>query len=139
MARSDKYTSLTNKPSYYSDFSNNLDVNPATGFLAKITNENAVKNSIKNIILTINGERFFQSTIGSKINALLFEPMDSPTAIALENTISEAIKNNEPRANLKSVELYPDQDRNAYLVTIIFSIINIPEDITFNFFLNRVR
>jgi phage baseplate assembly protein W len=127
MARSDKYTSLTNKPSYYSDFSNNLDVNPATGFLAKITNENAVKNSIKNIIFTINGERFFQST------------MDGPTAIALENTISEAIKNNEPRANLKSVELYPDQDRNAYLVTIIFSIINIPEDITFNFFLNRVR
>ena len=50
MARSDRYTSLTDKPIYYSDFSNNLDVNPATGFLAKITNENSVKNSIKNII-----------------------------------------------------------------------------------------
>ena len=139
MARSDRYTSLTNKPIYYSDFANNLDVNPVTGFLAKITNENSVKNSIRNIVSTINGERFYQSTIGSKINVLLFEPMDEPTVIALDNAIREAIQNNEPRANLKSVEIYPDYDNNSYMITIIFTIINIPEDISFNFILNRVR
>ena len=139
MARSDRYTSLTNKSVYYSDFSNNLDVNPATGFLAKITNENSVKNSIKNIVSTINGERFYQSTIGSKISVLLFEPIDGPTTIALDNAIREAIQNNEPRATIKSLEIYPDYDNNSYVITIIFTIINIPEDISFNFILNRVR
>jgi len=103
MARSDRYTVLTNKPIYYSDFSNNLDINLSTGFLAKITNENSVKNSIRNIVSTINGERFYQSTIGSKISVLLFEPIDGPTTIALDNAIREAIQNSEPRANLKSL------------------------------------
>jgi len=65
--------------------------------------------------------------------------MDGPTAIALKDTIFEALENSEPRALIKNVELFPDYDRNAYLITIVFSIINIPEDITFNFFLNRAR
>jgi phage baseplate assembly protein W len=139
MARSDKYTSLTNKPIFYSDFTNNLDVNQSTGILSKITNEKSVMNSVRNIIFTRNGERFFQPTIGSKINSILFEPMDSPTALLLKNTISEAIKNNEPRAEIKNLEVIADPDRNAYLVKLVFNIINIPEDINFNFYLDRVR
>jgi len=139
MARSDKYTSLTNKPIYYSDFTTNLDLNMSTGFLAKTTNENSVKNSIRNIIFTRNGERFYQPSIGSKVSALLFELIDDPTSIALKNTIAEAIENNEPRANIQTIDLYPDPDRNGYYIKIVFNIINIPEDIVLNFFLDRVR
>ena len=139
MARSDKYTNLTNKPVYYADFTNNLDLNKSTGFLAKTTNENSVKNSIKNLIFTRNGERFYQPSIGSKVSSLLFDLITDPTSLALKNSIIEAIENHEPRAKIQTVELYPDPDHNGYKVGIIFNIINIPEDIVLNFFLDRVR
>jgi phage baseplate assembly protein W len=139
MARSDKYTTLTNKPVYYADFANNLDLNKSTGFLAKFSNETSVKNSIKNLIFTRNGERFYQPSIGSKVSSLLFDLITEPTSIALKNTIMEAIENHEPRAKIQSIELYPDPDRNGYNIGIVFNIINIPEDIVLNFFLDRVR
>lgn len=139
MARSDRYTSLTDKPIFYADFTNNLDLNPLTGYLAKTTNDNAVKNAVKNLVLTGNGERFFDSTIGSKMATLLFEPIDPITAESVRTTIEEAIVNHEPRAKLISIDVQPNAENNSYYVKIIFKIINIPEDITLNLVLNRVR
>lgn len=139
MARSDRYTGLTDKPIFYADFTNNLDLNPLTGYLAKTTNENAVKNAVKNLVLTGNGERFFDSTIGSKMATLLFEPIDQITAELVRSTITESIENHEPRARLVTVDVVSDAENNSYNVKIIFKIINIPEDITLNLILNRVR
>lgn len=139
MARSDRYTGLTEKPTFYSDFTNNLDLNTLTGYLAKTTNENSVKNAIKNLILTRNGERFFDSTIGSKIATLLFDPIDPVTTEVLRTTIEECLTNHEPRARIVDINVQPDANNNAYLVKIIFKIINIPEQITIDLVLNRVR
>ena len=152
MARSDRYTGLTDKPIFYADFTNNLDLNPLTGYLAKTTNENAIKNSIKNLILTGNGERFFDSTIGSKMATLLFEPIDavtadpvglqitmSVTAELVRSTIKETIENHEPRANIVDINVQAIAENNSYYVKVIFKIINIPEDITLDLILNRVR
>jgi phage baseplate assembly protein W len=139
MARSDRYTGLSDKPIFYADFTNNLDLNPLTGYLAKTTNENAVKNSVKNLVLTGNGERFFNSTIGSKMATLLFEPIDPVTAELVRTTIEESIENHEPRARLVNIDVQPNAENNAYYVKVIFKIINIPEDITLNLILNRVR
>jgi phage baseplate assembly protein W len=139
MARSDRYTGLTDKPIFYADFTNNLDLNPLTGYLAKTTNENAVKNAVKNLVLTGNGERFFDSTIGSKMATLLFEPIDQVTAELVRSTITESIENHEPRARLVNIDVVPDAENNSYNVKVIFKIINIPEDITLNLLLNRAR
>jgi len=139
MARSDRYTGLSDKPIFYADFTNNLDLNPLTGYLAKTTNENAVKNSVKNLVLTGNGERFFNSTIGSKMATLLFEPIDPVTAELVRTTIEESIENHEPRARLVNIDVQPNAENNAYYVKVIFKIINIPEEITLNLILNRVR
>ena len=139
MARSDRYTGLTDKPIFYADFTNNLDLNPLTGYLAKTTNDNAIKNSIKNLILTGNGERFFDSTIGSKMATLLFEPIDMVTAELVRSTIKETIENHEPRANIIDINVQAIAENNSYYVKVIFKIINIPEDITLDLILNRVR
>ena len=139
MARSDRYTGLTDKPIFYADFTNNLDLNPLTGYLAKTTNDNAIKNSIKNLILTGNGERFFDSTIGSKMATLLFEPIDVVTAELVRSTIKETIENHEPRANIVDINVQAIAENNSYYVKVIFKIINIPEDITLDLILNRVR
>jgi len=139
MARSDRYTGLTDKPIFYADFTNNLDLNLLTGYLAKTTNENAIKNSIKNLILTGNGERFFDSTIGSKMATLLFEPIDAVTAELVRSTIKETIENHEPRANIVDIVVQANAENNSYYVKVIFKIINIPEDITLDLILNRVR
>ena len=139
MARSDRYTGLTDKPIFYADFTNNLDLNLLTGYLAKTTNENAIKNSIKNLILTGNGERFFDSTIGSKMATLLFEPIDMVTAELVRSTIKETIENHEPRANIIDIVVQANAENNSYYVKVIFKIINIPEDITLDLILNRVR
>jgi phage baseplate assembly protein W len=107
--------------------------------LSKYVNENAVKSSIRNLVLTGNGERFYNSLIGSKISTLLFDPIDDVTALTLKNTIRETIDNYEPRANLLEINVTPDEDNNAYYVSIVFGIINIPEVFNLDLILNRVR
>lgn len=121
----DKFTVKVRK-NIYSDFTTNFELNPVTGFLAKVTNEEAVKKSIRNLIFTIKSERFQRSEIGSKIRAILFEPIDSVSAELLSTTIKETIQNFEPRALLRDVIVVPDDAGSAYSVSIYFEIINIP-------------
>lgn len=121
----DKFTVKVRK-NIYSDFTTNFELNPVTGFLAKVTNEEAVKKSIRNLIFTIKSERFQRSNIGSKIRAILFDPIDTTSAELLQTTIKETIQNFEPRALLRDVIVVPDEANNGYSVSIYFEIINIP-------------
>ena len=89
----------------------------------------AVKQSVKNLILTNHFERPFHPEIGSNVTAILFEPMSPITANVLTRTISECINNFEPRARLVSVIANPNLDRNAYEVTISFYVVNIPGEL----------
>lgn len=139
MARAERYTNLKVTPVYYTDFLNDFQKNPNSGALASLTNDEAVKNSIKNLILTNQGERFYQPLIGSQIRAMLFEPFSVTTKNTIEQLIREAINNYEPRAQLHDVRVDDDIDRNGVYVTIVFSIINIPTPVNLNLFLSRVR
>lgn len=135
----DKFT-VTRKAELYSDFLTDLDRNPITGFLAKATNENAVKQSVRNLILTTRTERFYRSDIGSKTKSLLFEPMDESTTELLRTTIGETITNCEPRVHLINVYVEADENFNAYFVNIVFEIVNIPnETFDLSLVLKRVR
>lgn len=138
MSRADKFTPENKKQELYSDFLNNFDQNPVTGFLARVTNEESVKQSIKNIILTSVGERFYDSNKGSKIKQSLFDIFDPSNIEIIKIQVKEAIEVYEPRAIIQDIRFNPDLDRNAYYMTIIYSVINIPDNV-FNLTLNILR
>lgn len=138
-SRADLYSPNDLQQVYLSDFSTDFAVNPVTGFLARVNNEQDAKQMLRNLILTNVGERFFQPLVGSKIFNLLFEPADSVTMDALETTISQTIKNNLPFINLLRVQITDRPDQNAYAVTIVFSIINNINPVTLDIVLKRVR
>jgi len=139
MPRIDKITELQRKGIYYSDFTNSFSLNPITQKLDLIKNADSVRNSLINLILTKNGERFYDSTIGSKINSLLFDLMDESTAVAIEQSIRTAIENHEPRVEIDDLNVIPDYDNNRYVINLNFFIINIPEIQSIEFVLERVR
>jgi phage baseplate assembly protein W len=117
-------TPRTRARELYSDFSKNLDQVPGRNDLSRKINENAVKESIRNIVLTNKGERLFQPTIGCNISASLFENLDANTILILKDNIKTAIRTYEPRCNLKDVEIVADLDTNNLQATVLFSVLN---------------
>jgi phage baseplate assembly protein W len=101
--------------------------------------ERAVINSIKNLVLTNHYERPFQPELGSNIRRLLFENVDSVMAAQIEREIEETIENFEPRAQVSKVTAIAAPDENKYEVVMEFFVINNPNPITINFFLERIR
>lgn len=140
MARADKNSLERKKIEIYSDFLNDFDLNPITGLLGKVTNEDSVKQSLRNICLTIVGERFYDSNKGSKIRQSLFENYDPLSLETIKRQLLASISAYEPRATMHDVRINEDVDKNGYNISIVFSIINIPEDInTISLFIRRVR
>lgn len=123
----------------FNDFKNNFNTYPGSRDLQVVTQENAVKQSIVNLIKTNFYERPFQPTLGSLANMLLFENMDVQTISFVEQTIKDTIRIYEPRALINSVTASPAPDDNALIVTIVFSILNKQEPITIDLLLNKVR
>ena len=97
--------------------------------ISKVTDVQAVKRSIRNLVLTNHYEKPFHPEIGSGVRGLLFELMSPITANVLARTIEDVIENYEPRAKLIGVRVYPNIDRNAYEVTIEFYVINTPTEL----------
>lgn len=140
MARADKFTVERKKPIIYSDFTPNLEKNPLTGLLAKLTNEDSVKQSLRNLCRTMRRERFNQPYVGSKLAGINFEFIDQVTEAEIKTTLLETIAADEPRAQNVVVEIKQGlADRNELRVNIIFSMVNIPERISFDVILKRIR
>ena len=124
----------------YSDL--DLFFTPKTGSddVSKVIDVAAVKRSVRNLILTNEGEKPFHPEIGSSVRAVLFEQMTPVTAFALSLKVEDVILNFEPRAKLISVTSRPNLDRNAYEVSIEFYVINAPTElVTMDVLLERVR
>jgi hypothetical protein len=140
MSRADRITPTQKQTEYYSDFLMNLDRNPISGELARVTNERAIIRSLKNLILTNKGERFFNSTIGCGLKRLLFEPMDDVTTDLIKSSIQTTIEQNEPRVILIQVDAQAREDQDAYVIFITFALVNAPsEQFKFSTVLKRVR
>lgn len=122
----------------YSDFLMNFDVNPITGNLAKITNENSVKQAFRNRVLTNRGERFYNTTYGSSVRSQLFELASPETADNIRKYIENCARQ-EPRISLQKVDIFDEENDNAYTVDITFTIINIPDAQNLSILLKRVR
>jgi len=123
----------------FSDIDLNFIANPATGDISMRYDENAVKASVKNLVLTQHFERPFHSNIGSPINSLLFDPASPLLTVTLKRAITDLINNHEPRVNLLDVIVNLSPDNNSVYVTIEFSILNTQRPITIDLVLERTR
>ena len=107
----------------FKDISMTFQSNPLNGDLIAIKNENAIARSIRNIVFTLPGEKFFNPEFGSRVTSILFENIDNITASAIVDEITQSINNYEQRVRLLDVEADPDFDNNSYDVTIKYEII----------------
>jgi phage baseplate assembly protein W len=137
--RVDKNTSANRPKEIYSDFLTNFNAHPNTGALLKRSDEEAVKRSIRNLMLTDTGERLFQPDLGSNVRRYLFENASEITKNGLRESIINTIKNYEPRANVVDVIVKLSNDEHSYMIDIYFNIINNPTVVVFNVQLDRVR
>jgi len=118
----------------FKDISLSLQINPLNYDLIVIKNETAIARSIRNLVFTLPGEKFFNQTLGSNISQSLFESLDDISAAAIQDEISNTIRNYEPRVNLISVDVSPNYDTNEFNVTIRYYIVGIdalPQELSF--------
>ena len=132
-------TTEINTARTFKDLDLNFTSHPVRKDVNKYTNEYAVINSVKNLILTNHYERPFRPEIGSNIRRMLFENVDTVMAAQIEREIEETIVNFEPRVRVSKVIAVPAPDENKYNIELQFFIINSPEPITIKFFLERIR
>lgn len=137
--RADKYTETDKQRDRYSDFTLDLDAHPNTMDLVRTTNEESVRRSIRNLMLTDKYERLMQPKIGSNVRKMLFEPMNDITEQRLIRAIEETIGNFEPRAKVIKVDLQSNEANQSYRVFIYFYVINKPEPVSMTVTLYRVR
>lgn len=129
IARSDRITTKSRQKEFYSDFDRNFTLNPITGFLTRHTNEDAIKHSMENLIMTMNGERYYHDDIGSTVFASLFDLQDDLTLHKVRLTIETCLRNNEPRASNVTVAVLPDIINNSLTINIKFIAMNIPDKV----------
>tara|TARA_Y100001937_G_C6950190_1_gene254324 strand:- start:176 stop:568 length:393 start_codon:yes stop_codon:yes gene_type:complete len=123
----------------FADLDLNFTPHPVTGDVGFKKDENAIKQAVKNLVLTQNFERPFHSEIGSSLRSLLFEPATPMTKEILRKTISDTITNFEPRVDLIDVEIRYTLDDTAVDVRIIFKVRNTFTPIDVNLTLERTR
>ena len=107
----------------FKDISMTFQANPLNFDLIGLKNENAIARSVRNIVFTLPGEKFFDESFGSRISASLFENIDDISASEIVDEITESITNYERRVNLLNVKAIPNFDNNQFDVAIIYEII----------------
>ena len=107
----------------FKDISMSFQVNPLNSDLIGLKNEIAIARSIRNIVFTLPGEKFFDENFGSRISASLFENIDDITAGQIVDEITQSIENYEPRVNLLEVQAFPNFDNNQFDIAIVYEII----------------
>ena len=109
----------------FKDISMTFQANPLNDDLIGLKNANAIARSVRNIVMTLPGEKFFNPDFGSRITDSLFENIDDITATVIIEEIRESLDNYEPRVDLLDVQAFPNYDNNSFDVTIIYEIIGI--------------
>ena len=132
-------TITTRNARTFSDLDLNFVANPVTQDVYKKYDENAIKQSIKNLVMTNHYEKPFHPEIGSQVNSLLFEPFSPLLQSMLQQAITNTINNFEPRAKLQQVNVFLNPDNNSVFVSVIFKIVNTERPITVDFTLQRTR
>lgn len=125
--------------SVYSDLNLLMPIHATRNDIVPLKDIEAVKQSVKNLVLTNFFERPFHPEIGGNVTSKLFEPADKFTAIEIRDEIKEVLKNYEPRVNGVNVEVFDNLDANAFVVNIGFNVIFLQEETEVSFNLQRLR
>lgn len=123
----------------YSDIPISFTAHPVTGNIKKSINREAVKNSIKNIVLTNHGERFFKPKFGGNVTSQLFENASKFTEFNTARSIRISLQNFEPRAEIINCKVTSNPDNNNLTVSLKFRVLNDPEPVSLNVLLERIR
>lgn len=134
----DGRASVVSRNFLYTDIDPSFTIHPVYNDILPIVDLDAIKSSIRNLVLTNHHDRPFQPQLGSGIRSLLFENANPFTAFALKDAIENLIKNYEPRVSEITVNVIDNSIRNAYQVTVTFlTSYDVVADVTF--YLNRIR
>ena len=118
----------------FKDIGSAFQINPLSNDLLAIKNETAIARSVRNLIFTLQGERFFNQDLGSRVSRALFENIDRISASVIEDEIRNTIDNFEPRVRLIDVSVTPDYSNNEFNVTLSYDIVGIdvlPQQLSF--------
>ena len=141
MSRYDSTQSNESKRSakIYRDLDLDFSVNSATKDIQKLSDVESVKRSVRNLINTNHYERPFHPEIGSNLRAMLFENITPQITHVISKQIEMLLRNYEPRCRLVQVNTQPMFDRNGYAAQISFYVVNHPEPVQVETFLERLR
>jgi phage baseplate assembly protein W len=124
----------------FSDFTTNFLKTPVGDQLARVVNTNSIKQSLRNLVLTNTGDRFFRPNLGGNIRDLLFENNLQENLITAQNYVRDVIEQFEPRVQLIDVRLdSPESDPHTVYITIVYRTLNNPEPQTITLLFKRVR
>ena len=123
----------------FSDFRTSFAIHPVTGDLVRNTNNDAIKDSVKNLVLTQFYGRPFKPNVGSNVTAYLFDNFDVITEENVAEAIRETIDNNEPRADLLDVQVSFAEDNNSLTATIVFRAKNDVRPTAVDVLVKRIR
>ena len=107
----------------FKDISMTFQSNPLNDDLIGLKNENAIARSVRNIVFTLPGEKFFNESFGSRITESLFENIDEITATVIVDEIRESVTNYEPRVEVVDVEAFPNYDNNSFDVVLTYDVV----------------
>ena len=118
----------------FKDISMSFEVNPITDDIIGVKNDTAIARSIRNLVLTSPGERFFNPKLGSEVSEILFDTVDDISAAVIKDEIEQTIIKFEPRVKLEDVKVKGDFDNNQFDVTVTYDVIGIdalPQQLNF--------
>jgi phage baseplate assembly protein W len=134
-----KKARITSRVKGWRDLDLSLTLHPIRKDIVPLKDDNAIKNSVKNLLITNFYERPFNQDIGANLRALLFEPADSITRIALRDNIRRVIRKYEPRVAIKGIDIKYQDDSNSYNITVVFKIKEFDTDESVEIVLRRLR
>jgi len=139
VGRFDQASTVSKTSAIYSDLNLALPIHPVLNDITPLKDVEAVKQSVKNLVLTNFFERPFHPEIGGNVAAKLFEPADRFTALEIRDEIKEVLKDYEPRVNAVKVSVYDQLESNSYIVNLGFNVIylQLETEVTLN--LQRLR
>jgi phage baseplate assembly protein W len=123
----------------FSDIDLNFTAHPVTKDITRRNDDNAIKQSLRNLLLTRNFERPFHSEIGSPIRSLLFEPVGPMFVVMMQRAIIDVVNNFEPRVEILDVSVNDSIDANAVYITLEFKLVNTERPISLDLVLERTR
>jgi phage baseplate assembly protein W len=128
----------TSRNKLFSDIDLTFAIKPS-GEIYKKLDAAAVKQAVKNILLTNQFEKPFQPTFGGNLNNILFELVDNDTVFEIENTVKQAIARYEPRALVQRVITDLRPDANSIGITVQFQVVSTQEIVTVETTITRLR